>query len=575
MSSAASTCRRILPRDSTGRRPDSRHAGIDTDGRHAALRNRRGGRDRPPDAVPAASAISTRREQQGPFIPNPFRDDSDDILYRTGDRGRYRLDGSLAILGRLDDQVKIRGVRVEPAEVAAALPGHRMVCSCAVVGQTNGQGGVTLVAYVVSPHPADTAAEMRMDLSLRLPAAMLPSARLPGCAAADSKRQARSPRPSRPNQGCRGKPAAVARTAATPVEQTVAAIWSAVLGVERFGIHHNFFDLGGHSLQATQVMSRVSLAFGFDLRVRMLFENPTLASLSAAIESSLLGDLEAAARRASDENRALARGRPRPRPARSPDARARLRPLRFRLRSSGSGSWTGWIRVWALTTFRGPSACPGSWTWRRSGGQWTRWRSDTRSCAAFSRRWRAIRFRSWASLGRPRCRCWISVPWSRQSGTGRPFVLRRRKRAGPSISSVGRCCGRRCCVWPSRNTSCSSPFTTPFSTGGPCEIFERELAALYEAYHAGRPSPLPARCRSSMPTSPSGSGSGCAGRCSRSSSPTGSGSSKALRPSWSCPPAVRAHRDRPSGGRRRPSQSPGSWPRRSGCWAGERAPRSS
>ena len=74
----------------------------------------------------------------------------------------------------------------------------------------------------------------------------------------------------------------------TPVEEVIASIWATILGVEQIGVHDNFFDLGGHSLKATRVMSRISQAFGLNLPVRTLFETPTLSSLASAIESSLL-----------------------------------------------------------------------------------------------------------------------------------------------------------------------------------------------------------------------------------------------------------------------------------------------
>jgi amino acid adenylation domain-containing protein len=182
--------------------------------------------------------VNAPREQQDRFVPNPFRIDEDDVLYRTGDRGRYRLDGSLEILGRWDDQVKIRGVRVEPAEVAAVLSGHRLVESCAVVPRTDDQGETTLVAYVVSPHQSpETVSELRRHLSGRLPAVMIPSAfvflgELPMTPNGKLNRAALAP----PELAApmRAEPLELPRT---PVEEVVATIWAAILGVERIGIH--------------------------------------------------------------------------------------------------------------------------------------------------------------------------------------------------------------------------------------------------------------------------------------------------------------------------------------------------
>ena len=259
--------------------------------------------------------VNAPREQQERFVPNPFRTDARDLLYRTGDLGRYRSDGSVAILGRRDDQVKIRGVRVEPAEVAAVLSSHPRVAACAVVSRPDGDGETTLVAYVVHARrrEADTAAELRTFLSGRLPAAMIPSAfgfldEIPLTPNGKLDRAALPPialpavsgaRPERP---------------ATPVEEMVAAIWSAVLGVERVGLSDNFFELGGHSLKATRVLSRVNQAFGVDLRIRALFENPVFSAFSWAVEAALSLQEEVGSRSretagATPESAALSRRR--------------------------------------------------------------------------------------------------------------------------------------------------------------------------------------------------------------------------------------------------------------------------
>ena len=224
------------------------------------------------------------------FRPNPWRDDADDRLYFTGDLGRLRPDGELDILGRLDDQVKIRGVRIEPAEVMAALARHPAVRQCAVLPRVGEDGQTMLVAYVVTVVAADPVPNdaLRSHLAALLPPAFLPSAfvRLDAL-------------PTLPN----GKldrarlPAPVAETAAagdwvaprSPVEQALWAIWREVLHVEGFGVHHSFFALGGHSLLATQVLARVRDAFGVELPLRSMFEAPSLAGQAGAIEAALHG----------------------------------------------------------------------------------------------------------------------------------------------------------------------------------------------------------------------------------------------------------------------------------------------
>ncbi|MGH9389475.1 MAG: phosphopantetheine-binding protein, partial [Vicinamibacteria bacterium] len=163
-----------------------------------------------------------------------------------------------------------------------------------MVPRTDHEGEPTLVAYVVSPHEGpETAAELRRHLSGRLPAPMVPTAfvfleRLPLTANGKLDRgallQLAVPKHREPLELPR-----------TPFEKAVAAIWTAILGVEPIGIYEDFFELGGHSLKATQALSRVNQALRLDLPVRVLFENSTIASLSSAIESSLLDGVEASA----------------------------------------------------------------------------------------------------------------------------------------------------------------------------------------------------------------------------------------------------------------------------------------
>ena len=111
------------------------------------------------------------------FVKNPFRDDERDLLYYTGDRGRYRPDGMLEILGRLDHQVKIRGVRVEPDEVTAILAQHPEVNECVVLPRKDEQENTDLVAYVVTSNPDGIkTSELRSFLIKQLPSVLVPAA---------------------------------------------------------------------------------------------------------------------------------------------------------------------------------------------------------------------------------------------------------------------------------------------------------------------------------------------------------------------------------------------------------------
>ena len=218
------------------------------------------------------------------FIKNPFNDDPESRLYRTGDRARYLRDGNVEFLGRMDEQVKIRGFRVEPAEIAAVLHRHPSVGRALVVARDDASGEKRLAAYFVrSGGAAPTAEDLRSFLSAELPDYMVPSDfvsldKLP--LTPNGKIDHRAlPDPEQARM-------ASANSYIAPRNQTeenLAAIWKEVLGVERVGVTDNFFELGGHSLLGTQVISRVRNAFQVELQLRVLFETPSVAGMAEAI----------------------------------------------------------------------------------------------------------------------------------------------------------------------------------------------------------------------------------------------------------------------------------------------------
>jgi acyl carrier protein len=185
-------------------------------------------------------------------------------------------------------QVKIRGVRIEPGEVTAVLSQHPAIRECVVVGRQDEQDQPYLAAYVVTPSKHSvTGSELRVFLSERLSAAMVPTAyvflkQLPLTANGKLDRRA-LPAPERRSAEIEK----IFVAPRTPVEQTLAEIWSEILQVERVGIDDNFFDLGGHSLLATQVMSRVRTVFEIEIPLRSLFESPSVAGLAERIETLL------------------------------------------------------------------------------------------------------------------------------------------------------------------------------------------------------------------------------------------------------------------------------------------------
>jgi amino acid adenylation domain-containing protein len=223
------------------------------------------------------------------FVRNPFRDDEGDILYYTGDRGRYRTDGALEHLGRLDHQVKIRGVRVEPEEIQAVLSRHPAVRENVVVARDDVAGGAPtelkrLVAYIVPEHEhAPLVSELRSYLRERLPEYMVPSsfAALEELPLTPNGKVDRRALPAPDPSGFQAETEFVGPRDA--LEEDLVGVWEGVLRLERVGVHDDFFGLGGHSLLATRVVSRVREVFGVELPLLSLFEEPTIAGLAERI----------------------------------------------------------------------------------------------------------------------------------------------------------------------------------------------------------------------------------------------------------------------------------------------------
>lgn len=218
------------------------------------------------------------------FVQNPFRTDPEDLLYHTGDLGRFRPDGVLEIFGRRDDQVKIRGVRIEPSEVAAAIGRHPAVRDCAVLPVIRQNHDPELAAFVVAADPRpDLARELRSFLSRELPAAMIPSQfialdRLPRTPNGKVDRRALSI----PESG-HIRPARSPTPPQDPLQAQLVGLWTELLVAGDIGIDDDFFDLGGHSLMATRLISRLRDLLGIEIPLRDLFEHPTIADFAARI----------------------------------------------------------------------------------------------------------------------------------------------------------------------------------------------------------------------------------------------------------------------------------------------------
>jgi len=246
------------------------------------------------------------------FVPNPFLDDPLDLVYRSGDRGRYRPDGSLDILGRIDHQVKIRGIRIEPGEIAAAAARHPAVAEAVVVAQEVRDGDKGLVAYCVARTGQTLEpAGLRRFLRERLPAAMVPAGfvlldELP--LNANGKVDRSKLPPWEPEAEA---PAGELVVPSGELEATIAAVWREVLGIEQLGTRDNFFDLGGHSLLLIQVQERLEEALGRQIPVLDLFRYTTVAALAEHLEdgSARRVAAEEGSRRGRDRREAMARRR--------------------------------------------------------------------------------------------------------------------------------------------------------------------------------------------------------------------------------------------------------------------------
>jgi acyl carrier protein len=208
-------------------------------------------------------------------------------MYRTGDRVRRLAGGELQFLGRIDQQIKLRGYRIELGEIEAALVRHPGVRETAVVLQSTRSGDARLAAYYVpASEQSPPAAELRVFLRQSLPDFMVPSAfiQLDSLPLNTSGKLDRHALPSvsddlsEPNAESSAPPR-------SETEKRLAEIWCEILTLPRVGIHDDFFALGGHSLLATRVMSRINEAFQIDLRLRQIFELPTIAMLSVAVEA--------------------------------------------------------------------------------------------------------------------------------------------------------------------------------------------------------------------------------------------------------------------------------------------------
>jgi amino acid adenylation domain-containing protein len=219
------------------------------------------------------------------FVPDPFSGQPGTRLYKTGDIFRHRADGNLEYLGREDQQVKIRGHRIELGEIESVIGEHSAISQAVVIAREDSPGEKKLVSYLVpSNGRAPVLSDLRDYLQDQLPEYMIPATfvflnKFPLTPSGKVDRRAlpdpREVASETENQHVGPR---------TEMEQTLATMYAQLLGLERVGIHDNFFrDLGGHSLLATQMVSRLREALEIELPLRRFFEAPTVSRLAAEI----------------------------------------------------------------------------------------------------------------------------------------------------------------------------------------------------------------------------------------------------------------------------------------------------
>jgi amino acid adenylation domain-containing protein len=217
------------------------------------------------------------------FVNDPFSDDLDARMYKTGDLGRWRSDGNIEFLGRNDFQVKVRGFRIELGEIEARLVAGPGVHEAVVLAREDSAGGKRLVAYVTEHPGAELSPTLlRGQLSTVLPEYMVPSAfvilkTFPLTPNGKLDRNA-LPAPDQTAVASAGYQAPVGQ-----LEQAIAQIWQTLLGLPRIGRDDNFFELGGHSLAALRLTARVASTFGVKIGVAALFASPTLRAFAIRV----------------------------------------------------------------------------------------------------------------------------------------------------------------------------------------------------------------------------------------------------------------------------------------------------
>jgi amino acid adenylation domain-containing protein len=228
------------------------------------------------------------------FVPDPFSKQAGSRLYRTGDLVRFRPDGELDFLGRVDQQVKIRGFRIELGEIEAALHAHEAIREAVAIARAGITGEKQLIAYLVTEELPNeegdkggklTISALREYLLTRLPEYMIPSQyvfleRLPRTPNGKIDRK-QLPEPD-PNLRLEERPYVAPQT---KIEETIAGLWTELLGIEKVSVNDGFFELGGDSLLVSRLVAKIHTVFAVNLPIRTIFLTPTIRNIAAAVKA--------------------------------------------------------------------------------------------------------------------------------------------------------------------------------------------------------------------------------------------------------------------------------------------------
>jgi amino acid adenylation domain-containing protein len=243
------------------------------------------------------------------FSPDPYSVAGGERMYRTGDLARYLPDGNIEFLGRLDEQVKVRGFRIELGEIETVLCQHEGVREAIVVARADAHGGNRLVAYVVGGEAGvPTAGELRRYLKNTLPEYMIPSAfvALDALPLTPNGKVDRRRLPET-DDGARPELEEAYVAPRSTLERDITTVWQEVLGVEKVGVHDNFFNLGGHSLLIVQVNSRLREVLRAEVSIIDMFKYPTVSALAEHLSQEAREDGQEAQAAASGKTSARTR----------------------------------------------------------------------------------------------------------------------------------------------------------------------------------------------------------------------------------------------------------------------------